>query len=233
MATTILLRHGQSTGNADGILAGWTPGVALTERGRDDAGALARHLADIPLVAVVSSPIERCLDTAGAVVAGRDIEVEVDEDVGECRYGAWTGRRLSELASDPLWRVVQDHPTRARFPDSAEFAAESIAEMAHRVVQAVRRHDARVEAEHGPRAVWAVVTHGDPIKAVVADATGTHLDHFQRFQTGPASVTVIRYTAQRPLLLTSNASGDGLARLVVPAPMAGVDGDSAVGGDAG
>ncbi len=207
--------------------------MALTDRGREDARTLADRLADVPLVAVVSSPITRCLDTATAVVEGRPIEVEIDEDVGECRYGAWTGRRLVDLASDPLWRVVQDQPTRARFPDSSEYAAESIAEMAHRVVQAVRRHDARVEAEHGPDAVWAVVSHGDPIKAVVADATGTHLDHFQRFQTGPASVTVVRYTAQRPFLLTSNASGDGIARLVAPPPSTGAQGDSVVGGDPG
>lgn len=233
MATTILLRHGQSTGNADGILAGWTPGIALTERGREDARALGAHLADVPLAAVVSSPIQRCLDTAAALVDGRAIEVEVDDDVGECHYGAWTGRRLADLTADPLWRVVQDHPSRARFPDSSEYAAESLAEMADRVVRAVRRHDARVEAEHGPDAVWAVISHGDPIKAVVADAAGTHLDHFQRIHTGPASVTVVRYSAARPLLLASNASGHGIARLVASARPAGDAGDSVVGGDAG
>jgi 2,3-bisphosphoglycerate-dependent phosphoglycerate mutase len=233
VATTILLRHGHSTGNADGILAGWTPGVGLTDRGRGEVAALAAHLTDLPLVRVVSSPIERCVDTARAVVTGREVEVTVDEDLGECRYGTWTGAKLADLTKDPLWRIVQDHPSRARFPDSAEYAGESLADMAHRVVRAIRRHDDEVEAAFGPEAVWVAVTHGDPIKAVVADAMGSHLDHFQRIHTGPASVTVVHYTAQRPLLLMSNATADGLSRLLAPAPPTTPAGDSVVGGDAG
>lgn len=234
MATTILLRHGHSTGNADGILAGWTPGVVLTERGRAEAQALGTRLAAVPLARIVSSPLERCLATAEAVATGRDLSVIVEEDLGECRYGAWTGRRLAELAAEPLWRVVQDQPSRARFPDSADYPGESIPTLAHRVVAAIRRHDALVESEHGPSAVWVAVTHGDVIKLVVADAVGSHLDHFQRIQAGPASVTVVRYTEHRPFLLASNGSGEDVAALVTSA--AGGDaasGDSVVGGDAG
>ena len=194
---------------------------------------LARRLADVPLIRVVSSPIERCHATAQGIASGRPLDLVLDEDLGECRYGAWTGAPLADLAKDPLWQVVQNHPSRARFPDSPTYAGEGLADMAHRVVAAVRRHDAAVEAEHGPHAVWVAVTHGDPIKAVVADAVGSHLDHFQRIHTGPASVTVIRYTDHRPFLLASNVTAERLAALVAPPPPAAPAGDSVVGGDPG
>ncbi len=233
MATTVLVRHGHSTGNADGVLAGWMPGVPLTERGAEQVRSMAARLAEVPLVLVVSSPLQRCVQTAEALVAERPgAEVVLDDDLGECRYGAWTGRPLVELAKEPLWRVVQDHAGRARFPDSQSYAAESLAQMAHRVVQAVRRHDAAVEAAHGAGAVWVAVTHGDPIKAVLADAAGAHLDHFQRFQAAPASVSVVRYTERRPFLVASNTTGEGVAAMVAPPPAA-AEGDSMVGGDAG
>ncbi len=234
MATTVLVRHGHSTGNAEGILAGWTPGVALTKRGEGEAEELARLLADVAVVAVLSSPLQRCRQTAEALVAGRPgLEVVLDDDLGECRYGAWTGRPLTELAQDPLWRVVQDHASAARFPESTAYAAESLAQMSHRVVQAVRRHDAAIEAQHGPGAMWVAVTHGDPIKAVLADAVGAHLDHFQRIQAGPASVSVVRYTEQRPFLVASNTTGHGVATLLAPPSTQAPAGDSVVGGEAG
>ncbi len=234
MATTVLVRHGHSTGNADGILAGWMPGVPLTERGLEQVRAVASRLAEVPLVRVVSSPLLRCVETAEVLASGRPgIDVVLDDDLGECHYGGWTGRALAELASDPLWRVVQDHAGRARFPDSETYAAESLAQMAHRVLQAVRRHDAEVEAGHGTGAVWVVVTHGDPIKAVLADAAGAHLDHFQRLQAAPASVSVVRYTERRPFLVASNTSGEGVADLVAPATTVPADGDSMVGGGPG
>ena len=67
---------------------------------------------------------------------------EVVEELGECHYGAWTGRPIAELVSEPLWRTVQDDPSTARFPDSERYAAESLAEMSDRITSAVRRIDA-------------------------------------------------------------------------------------------
>ena len=112
--------------------------------------------------------------------------------------------------------MVQDHPSGARFPDSEAYAAESIAEMAHRVVAAVRARDAAVEAEHGPGAMWVAVTHGDAIKAVLADAAGAHLDHFQRIQAGPASVRSSATPSAAPSSSPATTTGHHLARFVPP-----------------
>src|SRR3712207_9272264 len=117
VTTVILLRHGRTTANAGGVLAGWTPGVQLDETGEQQVRAVGERLAPVPLAAVVSSPLERCRQTAGAVLPGRDLEPALDDRLGEARYGDWTGRPLKELVKEPLWKVVQQHPSAAVFPE--------------------------------------------------------------------------------------------------------------------
>ena len=232
MPICLLVRHGHSTANAEGVLAGRLAGVQLDDTGRRQVAALAARFSGLSLARVVSSPLERCRDTAAAVAGAVTpaVQVELDEGLWECAYGAWTGRRITELAEEPLWRVVQDQPSAARFPEHDEYAAESLLEMRHRVVATVRRHDAEVAAEHGPHALWAAVTHGDVIKAVLADAAGSHFDHLQRFRADPASVSVVHFTERRPFLVGSNDTGSDLARLVPPVKPEVPEGDAPVGG---
>lgn len=231
MATVLLLRHGRTTSNADGVLAGWTPGVGLDEVGVQQAVEARKRLEQLPIARIVSSPLQRCQETAAAVAAGiGGVPVQTDDRLGECRYGAWTGRKISELSKDPLWRTVQDHPAAAVFPASPDFEHESLAQMSARAVSAVRELDAAVEREHGPKAVWVAVSHGDVIKAVLADALGTHLDQFQRVLVGPASVSVVRYTPRRPFVIRVNdASGDLTDVLDKSDP----SGDATPGGESG
>ena len=241
--TCLMIRHGRTTSNANGTLAGWTEGVGLDEAGRRQVADLAGRLRGLPVRAVVSSPLQRCIETAQIVVAALpDVTVQTDDRVGECRYGAWTGGSLKELATRPLWRLVQDQPSAARFPHGEMFAGESIAEMQGRALQAVRDIDARVGAEHGPQALWALVSHGDVIKSILADAAGAHLDHFQRIMVGPASLSVVHYTDRRPFIVRLNDGGADLSCLVPPAsdghshdgPTSdGFTGDATVGGGAG
>lgn len=229
--TCLLIRHGRTSSNANGTLAGWTEGVGLDEVGRGQATELAERLRGMPIVAVVSSPLQRCLETAQIVMGElADVTASTDERLGECHYGAWTGGSLEELAKEPLWRTVQDQPSAARFPDGETFAGESIAQMQARALLAVRDMDAAVLAEHGPLALWALVSHGDVIKSILADAVGAHLDHFQRIVVGPASLSVVSYTGRRPFLVRLNDAGTDLSALVPSIPD---HGDAAVGGGAG
>jgi probable phosphoglycerate mutase len=226
VTTLLLARHGL-TDLTGPVLAGRTPGVHLSDAGRAQAAALAGRIADVGLDAIVSSPLERCQETAQAVSDGRALEVQTDERFIECGYGSWTGRPLKELAKDPLWQVVQAHPSAATFPDG-----ESLAEMQHRAVSAVRDWNRRL----GEKAVYLVCSHGDVIKAIVADALGLHLDHFQRITADPAALTVIRYAPLRPFVLRVNDMGE----LRLPEDSEEKDGgenitgsDAAVGGGSG
>ncbi|GAA2722849.1 MULTISPECIES: histidine phosphatase family protein [Streptomyces] len=233
MPTLILLRHGRSTANTSGVLAGWTPGVALDERGAAQAAALPQRLSGVPLAAAVTSPLQRCRETLAPLLAARpELPLHTDERIGECHYGDWSGRKLAELADEPLWEVVQRHPSAAVFP-----GGESMRALQARAVDAVHEWNERITAGHGENAVYLMCTHGDLIKAVVADALGLHLDHFQRITADPCSLTAVRYTRLRPYLLRLGDTGD-LAGLVPREDAAGAAGaggspDAAVGGGAG
>jgi probable phosphomutase (TIGR03848 family) len=213
MATVILVRHGRTTANASGTLAGRTPGVRLDSHGLEQAARTGERLAAVPLAALATSPLERCRQTAKAILARQAAEParHTDKGLTECDYGEWQGRSLKELAKEPLWKVVQAQPSAAVFP-----GGESMQAMQARAVASVRRLDAAVEAEHGAGAVWAAVSHGDIIKSVLADALGMHLDLFQRLQVDPASVSIIRYTASRPFVLATNTHAGDLSWLAPP-----------------
>lgn len=206
MATVILARHGRSTANASGVLAGRGKGVHLDEHGVGQARAMGERLTVLPLAAIATSPLERCRETAREInrLQAQRLEVSTERGLLECDYGAWTGRDLKELAKEPLWRTVQAHPAGAAFPEG-----ESMARMMARAVETVRRFDAAVESAHGPDAVWVAVSHADIIKSVIADALGMHLDLFQRIVVDPASLSVVRYTPLRPFVMSVNSlSGD-------------------------
>jgi probable phosphoglycerate mutase len=220
------VRHGLTAGTGH-VLTGRTPGIPLDDRGRDQAAALAARLAEIRLDAIVTSPLERCRQTAEAIAAARDGEplpVKEDGQFAEVNYGDWTGQPLKRLAKDPMWRVVQAHPSAVRFPGED---AESLLEVQHRAVQAVREWNARL----GKDAVYLICSHGDVIKSVIADSLGLHLDLSQRIQVDPCSLSVIRYTPLRPFLVRMNDTGRTAA-----GPANGQQprqSDAAIGGGAG
>ncbi|KRE96024.1 hypothetical protein ASG76_02950 [Nocardioides sp. Soil774] len=213
MATVILVRHGRSTANATGVLAGRLPGVHLDDAGVQQAAAVGARLADVRLSAAVTSPLERCRETCREITRPQagPLRPTTDKQLSECDYGEWQGRPLKDLAKEKLWKVVQSQPSAATFP-----GGESMRAMQDRAVAAIRRHDARVSAEHGDDAVWLAVSHGDVIKSILADALGTHLDLFQRIHVDPASVSVVRYTETRPFVLGTNTHAGDLSWLTPP-----------------
>jgi probable phosphomutase (TIGR03848 family) len=207
----LIVRHGltASTGTA---LTGWTPGISLDDRGRAQASAVGARLAGLPIDAIVSSPLDRCRETAEAIARARNgtaLPVQLDERVGECHYGDWTGQPLRKLAKDPLWPVVQAHPSAVRFPGPA---GESMVDMQARAVSALRDWNGRL----GRDAVYVVCSHGDVIKSILTDSLGMHLDMCQRIQVDPCSLSVIRYTPLRPFVLRMNDTGGDVSSLKRP-----------------
>ncbi len=227
MATVILLRHGRSSANTAGVLAGRSAGVHLDEVGKEHAERLAQRLDGLTLTQVVSSPLERCQQTAAPLLNGRAATLRTDDGLLECDYGEWSGREIKELLKEPLWRTVQRNPSAAVFP-----GGEAMTALSARAIGAVRRLDAEAEAAAGPEAVWVAVSHGDVIKAILADALGMHLDLFQRIGVDPGSASVIRYTAARPMVLATNTH-EGSLTWTAKQSAAIARGDSVVGGGSG
>ncbi|PXW33844.1 UNVERIFIED_CONTAM: putative phosphomutase (TIGR03848 family) [Williamsia faeni] len=199
--TVILLRHGRSTANTSGVLAGRSAAVGLDDHGRSQSVGLIERFGDLQKpVAVVRSPLLRCEQTVAPLVSHFQCPEIVDERLVEVDYGQWTGRPIKELLSEPLWRVVQQQPSAAIFPDG-----EGLAQVQSRAVAAIRELDARFSGEDGS-GIWIACTHGDVIKAILADAMGMHLDSFQRIVVEPASASVVRYSLARPYVHAVNCT---------------------------
>ncbi|GAB2711090.1 histidine phosphatase family protein [Nocardia thraciensis] len=206
--TVILLRHGVSTSNTAATLAGRSPGVDLTDHGQEQARQVAERLARLPIEHIVHSPLLRCVRTVAPLADKLGLEPEPEPRLLEVDYGEWTGRKLSELVTEPLWKVVQRHASGAVFP-----AGEGLAQVQYRAVAAVRDHDRALAERHGHDVLWVACTHGDVIKSVLADAFGIHLDGFQRIMVEPASISVVRYAPTAPHVWRVNDTGADLSAL--------------------
>ncbi len=202
----VLVRHAV-TEQTGPLLSGRTPGIDLSERGREQATAVGERLALLPVTAVYASPIERTTQTAIAIADHHGLPVLPLPGVIEADYGEWTGGTIAELAKTDLWKTVQRAPSRARFP-----GGESLVEMQSRMVVAL---EAVVAAHRGELIV--VVSHADPIKAAIAHYTGVHLDLFQRIVVSPASVTVFELSSHLAVMVKCNDTGS-LEELRAPEP---------------
>jgi len=199
VTTVLLVRHGL-TALTSSTLLGWTPGVPLDDTGRAQASALAARLRPVALDAIVSSPLERCRQTAQLVAADRDPapRFELDERLADVRYGSWTGRTFKDLQRDPLWKTIHRDPASFRFPEG-----EALHEMGARSVAAVRDWNERLGAD----ATYLVASHADPIRAVLADALGLAFAAYVRLVVGPASLSIVRYGPNGATVLRVNDSG--------------------------
>lgn len=203
--TLVLVRHAV-TPQTGPLLSGRAPGIDLSDLGNEQARATALRLSEVPLAAIYASPIERTRQTAEHIAVHHRLTVQLLDGVIEADYGEWTGGKIEDLAKTDLWKTVQRTPSRARFPNG-----ESIAEMQTRTVDALEG----VVSMHPGKTV-VVVSHADPIKAVIAHFTGVHLDLFQRITVSPASVTVFTLSPHGATLVKCNDTGS-LAELI-PAP---------------
>ncbi len=193
MTLVYLIRHGEN----DMIgkrLAGWMPGVHLNERGRAQAQALARALADAPIRAIYASPLVRTMETAAPLADLKALKIVIRPGLGEVRPGRWQGQSLKSLRRRKLWPVIQFAPSLARFPEG-----ESFLEVQARVV-------AELEAIHRahPKASVACVSHADVIKLAVAHYLGLPLDLFQRLSVAPASISLLSISDGHARLLGLN-----------------------------
>lgn len=194
MTTFFFVRHGV-TSHTGRKLSGWLPGVHLTEDGLRQADAVADHLADVPIKAVYSSPIERTIETARPIAARHGLKPQVRRTLGEIDFGRWTDRSFATLRRTRLWSQIQRFPSGARFPEG-----ETLRGVQERAVREVE--DLRLAH---PRQAVCCVSHADVIKLVVGHYLGIHIDLFQRIEISPASITTIAVGDLGPRILSVNS----------------------------
>ena len=189
MSQILLVRHGQNEWVSKNRLAGWTPGVHLDDQGKNEVILLAERLAHLPIRAIYSSPLERCLETADPIAKSHGLETIELEEVGEVRYGKWEGKKIKKLAKKRSWYAVQHYPSRFQFP-----GGETMRQVQQRAVNAIENLGKRHAEE-----MIVVVSHADVIKLLMAHYLGLHIDLFQRIGISPASISMLAISKSGPV----------------------------------
>lgn len=196
MTRFVLVRH--ALVDASGArLAGRAAGVHLNGQGRLQAQALAARLAGSPIAAVYSSPLERTVETAGAIASLLGLEVVPREDFLEIEFGEWTDRALDDVAAQPRFRRFNSFRSCTPVP-GGEYMLQAQARMVVGLDALRARH---------PRESVVVVSHGDMIKAAVAHYAGIPLDLFQRIEISHASMSVVEIDDDGVRILAVNDTG--------------------------
>ena len=203
MTIFLLVRHATND-MVDKAIAGWMAGVHLNEEGKSQAAALAERLKHVPVAAIYSSPLERARETAEPIAKRMGLEIEVREEIGEIKFGDWTGQQLQDLNHLPKWQLFNTFRSGTRIP-----GGELMLETQARIVVELERL-----RELHPQQIIAVVTHGDVIRAAVAHYAGIHLDLFQRIEISPASLSIIAVNTDGPQILRLNDTGELNARIL-------------------
>lgn len=196
MTTFIVLRHAQSTANERGLLAGQLPGIHLSATGVDESEAIKETLAKVTIDRVISSPLERCLQTIEPLVAAKKMKIATDDRLIEMNYGKWSGKKLSFLSVRPLWRKIQSSPSDVTFPDG-----ESFSNMALRVGSLLEELHRKY-----PKESILLVTHGDICKFIATYFLKLPLNDLQKFLVKPASLSIYHQTSEKIAVEVFNGS---------------------------
>ena len=182
MTIILLIRHGENEYVATGRLAGRLPEIHLNDNGKKQARALAKILAQAPIKAIYSSPLERCMETAQPLAGALKLDVIPRNDLLEIDFGNWQDKTLKSLRRRKLCKTVQSNPSRMKFPEGETFANAQM-----RIIQEMEA----LNKLHAPKEMIACFAHSDIIRLALAYYIGTPLDLFQRIVVSPASISTI------------------------------------------
>jgi probable phosphomutase (TIGR03848 family) len=183
MPILLLIRHGENEYVKTNKMAGQLPGVHLNERGQKQAQALGEALKNAPIKAIYASPLERAMETAAPIASAQKLQIIQEPDLMDADIGKWQGKSWKVLGRTKVWKIVQNAPSRFRFPEG-----ESFPEIQTRISSALERI---IKKHNKSQDIIAVVFHADPIKLAVAHFLGLPLDHFQRLGCDTGSLTAI------------------------------------------
>jgi probable phosphomutase (TIGR03848 family) len=205
VARLVFIRHAHSTANDAGILSGQLPGISLSKKGKKQAQELVERLGASSFDSIRVSPMQRCEETIAPWINSRYSRgmksYQIDESLIEMNYGTWSGRKLSSLSREKMWKEIQERPSTVQFPQGERMKA-----MQKRALMSIS--DALEEKKNGTH---LFVSHGDVLKALVASLLKMKLDDFQSLVIDSASVTVIDFDGSKSRLLAFNDSHSPIA----------------------
>lgn len=197
MKTTVyLIRHGNI--DCEDRVPGRMPGMHLSSHGQKQARDLLHFFENRKLEAIYSSPMDRALETAKPLAEKKGLKVEICEAFNEIDFGDWTNRKFSELENDFSWKQFHFFRNGTVIP-GGELMIEVQSRMVGQLQQLIEKHEGRD---------FAVFSHNDPIKSVIAFYGGISLDLFLRLTIDTGSVSVLSYEKDQSVIDMINITGD-------------------------
>jgi probable phosphomutase (TIGR03848 family) len=194
MTTFLLLRHAHSVANKAGILAGQLEGIGLSKDGIAQVNKLTSSFENLKIDRIISSPMQRCLETVEGIARSKRKRISIDERLIEMNYGSWSGKKLSKLSRMKEWKVIQTKPSAFRFPQG-----ESFKELEERIESLLKDLSRKY-----PKETILIITHGDIVKIAASLTVGSGLNNFQKFAIDPCSLTTLSWGSKARMLLTFN-----------------------------
>jgi probable phosphoglycerate mutase len=194
MTTFLLLRHAHSVANKAGILAGQLEGIGLSKDGIAQVNKLTSSFENLKIDRIISSPMQRCLETVEGIARSKRKRISIDERLIEMNYGSWSGKKLSKLSRMKEWKVIQTKPSAFRFPQG-----ESFKELEERIESLLKDLSRKY-----PKETILIITHGDIVKIAASLTVGSGLNNFQKFAVDPCSLTTLSWGSKARMLLTFN-----------------------------
>ena len=179
-----LVRHGRTTANKDGILAGRTKGVNLDSEGLKQVLNTSFVLSDVKFKKIFSSPMERCIATTEIILKNNNHKSKflISNDLNECDYGKWQNKKLKDLRKEKLWKQVQNCPSKVTFP-----GGESFNNILNRFKKFIIKESSKLKKDEN----LLIVSHGDPIRLFLAFSLGIEMDKFQKVMIDPSSISIV------------------------------------------
>ncbi len=203
MALFYLIRH--ATADQTGrVISGRSPGHHLNEHGRQQAQGIARQWAHTRIERVFCSPLERTRETAEPLAGALGLQPQIAADLIEVDFGDWTERTLAELEPLEAWKQWNQFRSTLRIPNG-----ETMPEVQTRMMRAIERL-----FREFPSGRLALVSHGDPIRTVIAHCLGLPLDFLMRFEISPASVSIVEINTWGPRVQCINVEVESLPESV-------------------
>ncbi len=195
MTTFLLLRHAHSSANEKGLLAGQLTGIGLSKIGVQQSDGLVKNFADSRIDRIISSPLQRCIETVTPLANHLKKRIHTDAAFIEMDYGTWSGKKLNELARKREWKQIQKTPAAFVFPEGEGF---------HEAQRRVEKELKKLSRKY-PRQTILIVTHGDIIKLALATTSGTPLNSFQRYVVDTCSLSELHWSARGRWVMRSNS----------------------------
>jgi phosphoserine phosphatase len=199
LTRVILVRHGQSTWNEQGLIQGRKDESVLTAKGMEQARSVARVLKNVSIDQCFSSPLQRARATIQIAIEGHGLEAKFLDSLREINLTSWEGLGHQAVRVQQPEAHAQWHHAPERFELDGRLPVVELWQQAQEAWDAILPQ----AQEQAGRKTLLVVAHNAINQALLCTALGIPPHGFRRFQQDNAGISVLSFPEHGPVVLES------------------------------